>query len=84
MSYYVYILSTKRNNKLITYTGYTKDLKNRLLLHNTGKGAKFTRGSVWKLVFKKRFKLKNKALKFENLLKKKRSYKIKLLDEQRL
>ena len=71
MSYYVYILSTKRNNKLITYTGYTKDLKNRLLLHNTGKGAKFTRGSVWKLVFKKRFKLKNKALKFENLLKKK-------------
>ena len=84
MSYYVYILSTKRNNKLITYTGYTKDLKNRLLLHNTGKGAKFTRGSVWKLVFKKRFKLKNKVLKFENLLKKKRSYKIKLLDEQRL
>ena len=82
MSYYVYILSTRRNNKLITYTGYTKDLKNRLLLHNTGKGAKFTRGSLWKLVFKKRFKLKNKALKFESLLKKKRSYKIKLLNEQ--
>ncbi len=60
----------------------TKDLKNRLLLHNTGKGAKFTRGSLWKLVFKKRFKLKNKAIKFESLLKKKRSYKIKLLNEQ--
>ncbi len=84
MSYYVYILSTKRNKKLITYTGYTTDLKKRLILHNSGKGAKFTRGSFWKIVFKKKFISKNRALKFEYLLKKKRSLKFKLLNEKRL
>ena len=84
MSYYVYILSTRRNKKLITYTGYTKDLKKRLMLHNNGKGAKFTRGNFWKIVYKKKFKSKNCALKFEYLLKNKRSLKLKLLNENRL
>jgi putative endonuclease len=49
MSYYVYIISTKRNNKKITYTGYSKDVDKRILLHNSGKGARFTKGSYWKL-----------------------------------
>ena len=30
--------------KPITYVGYTNNLKKRLDLHNSGKGAKFTRG----------------------------------------
>ena len=30
--------------KSITYVGYTKNLKKRITLHNSGKGAKFTRG----------------------------------------
>ena len=54
MSYYVYIISTKRNNKKITYTGYSKDVDKRILLHNSGKGAKFTKGSYWKLIYKKK------------------------------
>ena len=80
MSYYVYILSTERNNKKITYTGYTKNLKNRLMLHNNGKGAKFTRGSFWKIIYKKKFKDKKSAIKFEYLIKNKRILKLKLLN----
>ena len=80
MSYYVYILSTERNNKKITYTGYTKNLKNRLMLHNNGKGAKFTRGSFWKIIYKKKFKDKKSAIRFEYLIKNKRILKLKLLN----
>lgn len=39
--YYVYIL--KCRDKTL-YTGSTNDLENRLKAHNTGKGAKYTRG----------------------------------------
>ena len=80
MSYYVYIISTKRNNKKITYTGYSKNIDKRILLHNSGKGAKFTKGSHWKLIYKKKFATKNKALKYEYLLKSKRSLKLKIIN----
>ena len=81
MSYYVYIISTKRRKKLITYTGYTKNLSKRILLHNNGKGAKFTRGGIWKLIYKKRFNSKNKAIKYECFIKNNRSFKIKLTNK---
>jgi len=63
-------------NKL-SYVGYTKDLEKRLSLHNSGKGAKFTRGNNWKLIFKKKFITKNEAMSYEYILKndkKKRKY----------
>ena len=59
--------------KPITYVGYTKDLKQRVLLHNTGKGAKFTRGRRWKLIYKEIFKSKNKAISREYYIKKNRT-----------
>ena len=55
-------------NKL-SYVGYTKDLEKRLSLHNSGKGAKFTRGNYWKLIFKKKFITKNEAMSYEYILK---------------
>ena len=39
-------------------------------LHNNNKGAKFTKGRKWKIIFKKIFKTKSKALKYEYFLKK--------------
>ena len=81
MSYYVYILSSRTKGKLITYTGYTKNVSKRLMLHNLGKGAKFTRGRFWKLIFKKKFINKNNALKFEYKVKNNRSLKMKLINE---
>jgi len=81
MNYFVYILETYRKYKRVTYTGYTKNLKKRIELHNNGKGAKFTRGNFWKVIYKKKFNNKIDALKFENLLKKNRSLKLKLINK---
>jgi len=61
-----------KNNNLITYVGYTNNLNKRLYLHNNSKGAKFTRGRYWKLIFKKKFFKKKNAMKFEYMLKKDR------------
>ena len=69
MNYFVYLLLSKNNNKALTYVGYTRDLKNRIKLHNKGKGAKFTRGRKWILIYKKKYKSKTEALKNEYKLK---------------
>ena len=55
--------------KKLTYVGYTNDLTKRLNLHNSGKGAKFTRGKKWIIIFKKKFISKSKAMSYEYLLK---------------
>ncbi len=71
MPYFVYlIVSNLKNNKKFSYVGYTKDLKKRLYLHNEGKGAKFTRGKKWKLVYYKKFDSRSEAMKNEYKLKK--------------
>ena len=75
MKFYVYIIITKKINRYITYVGYTKNLKNRLLLHNSAKGAKFTKGNKWFLIYKKSYNSKVIAMKEEYKLKK--NYKLR-------
>ena len=70
MTYYVYLIISKIKKKTISYVGYTKDLKKRLILHNSGKGSKFTRGRLWKLVYSKKYRSKTIAMKEEYKLKK--------------
>ena len=54
--YYVYLIkSTNLTKRPKTYVGYTCNLKRRLDLHNSNKGAKSTKGYSWKMVFKKKF-----------------------------
>ncbi len=67
--YFVYLIATKVKNKTISYVGYTNNLKKRLNLHNSSKGAKFTRGRKWKLIYYKRYKNKINAMKNEYKLK---------------
>ena len=50
--------------------GYTKDLDKRLAHHNTSKGAKFTKGRKWTLIYKKCYNSKSLAMSNEYLLKK--------------
>ena len=69
MRYYVYMLKSK-SVKPITYVGYTNNLKLRLKKHNSGIGAKSTRGYKWKIIYKKRFYDKRLAMSFEYKLKK--------------
>ena len=73
--YFVYLLVTKNKNRTISYVGYTKDINKRLKLHNKSKGAKFTRGRIWKLAYYKKYDNKNLAMKEEYKLKK--NYKLR-------
>ena len=61
-----------------TYVGYTKDLKNRINKHNSNKGAKYTKGNKWKLIYKKKFLSKNKAMSYEYYLKKNKKKRLKI------
>ncbi len=70
MSYYVYMLRCISSKKKMTYVGYTKNLINRLYLHNSNKGAKYTKGNIWKIIYRKRFISKSNAMKYEYKLKK--------------
>tara|TARA_B110000211_G_scaffold22583_1_gene23351 strand:+ start:539 stop:784 length:246 start_codon:yes stop_codon:yes gene_type:complete len=67
--------------KPITYVGYTNDLKKRINLHNCGKGAKFTRGRKWILIYKEKFKSKSEAISREYYIKNNRSLRNKLKNE---
>ena len=69
MSFYVYVLINLDKKPYYTYIGYTKDLTNRLKLHNNSKGAKFTRGKIWTLIYKKKYNNKSCAIKNEYKLK---------------
>ena len=76
MPYFVYLIVSKlKNKKKLSYVGYSKDLKKRLDLHNSGKGAKFTRGKKWNLVYYKEYNTKSDAMKNEYKLKK--NYKLR-------
>ena len=72
MTYFVYLIGCYRNNKLITYVGYTSNLEKRIKLHNEGKGAKFTKGRKWKIMYYEKYMNKRKAMLREIYLKKNR------------
>tara|TARA_E500000331_G_C17174334_1_gene677575 strand:+ start:515 stop:763 length:249 start_codon:yes stop_codon:yes gene_type:complete len=72
MGYYVYMLKSI-SKKSVTYVGYTNNLLNRIKLHNSGKGAKFTRGRKWKLIYKEKYNTKNQAISREYYIKKNKS-----------
>ena len=75
MKFYVYIIISKRMNRYISYVGYSKNIKKRLILHNTSKGAKFTKGNKWYLIYKKSYSSKSIAMREEYKLKK--NYKLR-------
>ena len=77
MVYYVYMLKSQ-SIKPVTYVGYTNNLNNRIKLHNAGKGAKFTRGRKWSLIYKEKFKSKKEAISREYYIKNTRSLRKKI------
>ena len=76
MSFFVYMILSKHKDKFVSYVGYTNNIKNRISLHNSSKGAKFTKGKKWKLIYFKRYQNKVDAMKNEYKLKK--DYKLRL------
>ena len=75
MIYYVYILINLNKKSNPTYVGYTNNITNRLKLHNTSKGAKFTRGRIWNIIYKKGYR--NKSIAMQNEYKIKHNLKLR-------
>ena len=82
MSYYVYMLKSK-GKKPLTYIGYTNNLKKRVIQHNTGKGAKFTRGRKWKLIYKENFNSKKEAISREYYIKNNRALRKNIRNKEK-
>ena len=82
MSFYVYMLKSK-GIKSVTYIGYTKDLKKRFNLHNIGKGAKFTKGRKWKLIYKEKCNSKGEAISREYYIKNNRKIRNKIKNKHK-
>ena len=61
-----------------TYVGYTNNLKKRLLNHNTNKGAKYTKGNIWEIIYTKKFLTKSKAMSYEYILKHDKKKRLKI------
>ena len=70
MQYFVYLIISKNDKNLISYVGYTNNLKKRINEHNSSKGAKFTRGRNWILAYSKKYISKSVAMREEYKLKK--------------
>lgn len=67
MSWYVYMLRCRDGS---LYTGYTDDVQRRLRVHNSGKGAKYTRSRLpVSLVYREACADKSTALKREYAIK---------------
>tara|TARA_B100001939_G_scaffold293200_1_gene265694 strand:- start:189 stop:434 length:246 start_codon:yes stop_codon:yes gene_type:complete len=62
----------------VTYVGYTNNLKKRITLHNSSKGAKFTRGRKWKLIYKEKLNSKKEAISREYYIKHNRTLRNKI------
>lgn len=66
--YYVYLLKCKDNS---LYCGYTDNIEKRISVHNSGKGAKYTRSRLpAELVYYEEFSEKREAMKREYEIKK--------------
>lgn len=66
--YYVYVLECSDST---LYTGYTNDVERRVAVHNSGKGAKYTKARVpVTCIFYQQFETKSEAMKAEYAFKK--------------
>jgi putative endonuclease len=78
MLFFVYVLGSQRKNDRRTYVGWTTDIERRLQRHNTGLGAKSTRGRKWILLYSERCKTRSAAMSREWYIKRDRAFRATL------
>ncbi len=71
----VYVLGSRRNDDRRTYVGWTTDLEKRLRRHNSGSGAKSTRGRQWRLLYSENCTTRNEAMSLEWHIKRDRKFR---------
>lgn len=75
---FVYVLGCADRHGLRTYVGWTPDIAQRLARHNAGKGARSTRGRLWRVLYVEYFESRTEAMRREWHLKRDRSFRRKL------
>jgi putative endonuclease len=75
MDCFVYVLGSRAKNRDLTYVGWTNNVTRRLAKHNTGKGARTTRGRAWVLLHSEWFATKSEAMSREWHLKRDRKFR---------
>ena len=78
MDCYVYVLGTLTKSRHLTYVGWTDDVARRLAQHNSGRGARTTRGHTWVLLYSERCASRRHAMSREWHLKRDRAFRRKL------
>ena len=80
MEYFVYVLICIDRHGFRTYVGWTLDPERRLAEHNAGRGARSTRGRVWRLLHTEKFGSRREAMSREWHLKRDRAFRKQLTD----
>ncbi len=78
MDSFVYVLGCAANGRAVTYVGWTNDVARRLTQHNSGKGARSTRGRAWVLLYSEKCASRRHAMSREWHLKRDRAFRKKL------
>jgi putative endonuclease len=73
------VLGSVRHGDRRTYVGWTTDLDRRVEQHNTGTGAKSTRGRAWVLLYAEKYTTRGDAMSREWHLKRDRRFRQTLL-----
>ncbi len=72
---FVYVLGSEGPGDFRTYVGWTTELERRLDQHNSGAGARSTRGRQWRLLYAERYPSKQEAMSREWHLKRDRRFR---------
>jgi putative endonuclease len=75
MDCFVSVLGTRSKTRPLTYVGWTNDVARRLAKHNSGKGARTTRGRIWVLLHSEWFATRREAMSREWHLKRDRKFR---------
>jgi putative endonuclease len=78
MPSFVYVLGCRTPSRHLTYVGWTTDVDRRLAQHNSGSGARTTRGRVWILLHTERLRTRRQAMSREWYLKRDRKFRKRL------
>jgi putative endonuclease len=75
---FVYLLGSANAGGYRTYVGWTLDLERRLAEHNSGTGARSTRGRTWSVIYAERWPTRIEAMRREWHLKRDRALRRRL------
>lgn len=76
--HFVYVLGWAGQTRHLTYVGWTTDVAARLKAHNSGKGARSTRGRTWVLLHLEECASRRHAMSREWHLKRDRAFRKRL------